>query len=78
VAAVSASPRPRGEGGLSEGTASGNGGTASNQAGGRHRRRLDEGLTLDAPAGMPEASIGDLFSRLSEDGRAYVRAEVAL
>jgi hypothetical protein len=27
---------------------------------------------------MPEASIGDLFSRLTEDGRAYVRAEVAL
>jgi fatty acid desaturase len=33
---------------------------------------------MDARAGMPEASIGDLFSRLTEDGKAYVRAEVGL
>ena len=33
---------------------------------------------MDAPRGVPEASIGDLFSRLKEDGTAYVRAEVGL
>ena len=27
---------------------------------------------------MPEASIGDLFSRLTEDGKAFARAEVGL
>jgi hypothetical protein len=27
---------------------------------------------------MPEASIGDLFSRLKEDGSAYVKAEMGL
>jgi hypothetical protein len=27
---------------------------------------------------VPEASIGDLFSRLKEDGTAYVKAEVGL
>ena len=33
---------------------------------------------MDAPRGMPEASIGDLFSRLTEDGKAFARAEVGL
>lgn len=33
---------------------------------------------MDARSGMPEASIGDLFSRLTEDGKAYARAEVGL
>jgi hypothetical protein len=34
---------------------------------------------LDAPAGKaPESSIGDLFGRLAEDGRAFVRAEAEL
>ena len=27
---------------------------------------------------MPEASVGDLFGRLAEDGKAFVRAETAL
>jgi hypothetical protein len=27
---------------------------------------------------MPDASIGDLFSRLTEDGKAFARAEVGL
>jgi divalent metal cation (Fe/Co/Zn/Cd) transporter len=27
---------------------------------------------------MPEASIGDLFSRLAEDGKTFARAEVGL
>jgi hypothetical protein len=32
---------------------------------------------LDAPAGDPrDESIGDLFGRLIDDGRAYARAEV--
>ena len=36
------------------------------------------GLSLDAPAGDPrEESIGDLFGRLVEDGRAYAEAELA-
>jgi fatty acid desaturase len=38
---------------------------------------------LDAPAGMGdgsigESSIGELFGRLAEDGKAYVRAEANL
>jgi Ni/Fe-hydrogenase subunit HybB-like protein len=34
---------------------------------------------LDGPAGDPrEESIGDLFGRLVEDGRAYAEAELAL
>jgi hypothetical protein len=33
---------------------------------------------LEAPRGIPEASIGDLFTRLKEDGSAYVKAEVGL
>ncbi len=33
---------------------------------------------MDAPRGMPEASIGDLFSRLKEDGKAFAQAEVGL
>jgi hypothetical protein len=34
---------------------------------------------LDAPAGKTsESSIGDLFGRLAEDGKAFVRAEVGL
>jgi high-affinity Fe2+/Pb2+ permease len=34
---------------------------------------------LDAPAGEPgEESIGDLFGRLVEDGRAYAEAELEL
>lgn len=33
---------------------------------------------MDAPRGMPDASIGDLFTRLKEDGTAYVKAEVGL
>ena len=33
---------------------------------------------MDAPRGVPEASIGDLFSRLSEDGKAFARAELGL
>jgi hypothetical protein len=33
---------------------------------------------LDSPRGAPEASIGDLFTRLTEDGKAFARAEVGL
>jgi hypothetical protein len=34
---------------------------------------------LDAPAGQTgESSIGDLFGRLAEDGRAFLRAETGL
>lgn len=34
---------------------------------------------MDAPTGGPgEESIGDLFGRLVEDGRAYAEAELAL
>lgn len=34
---------------------------------------------MDAPAGKPaESSIGDLFGRLADDGRAYLRAETEL
>ena len=34
---------------------------------------------MDAPAGDPrEESIGDLFGRLVEDGRAYAEAELGL
>ena len=33
---------------------------------------------MDSPRGMPEASIGDLFTRLKQDGSAYVKAEVGL
>lgn len=34
---------------------------------------------MDGPAGEPrEESIGDLFGRLVEDGRAYAEAELAL
>ena len=34
---------------------------------------------MDGPAGDPsEESIGDLFGRLVDDGRAYARAEVEL
>jgi hypothetical protein len=34
---------------------------------------------LDAPADDPrEESIGDLFGRLADDGRAYARAEIEL
>lgn len=33
---------------------------------------------MEAPRGIPEASIGDLFTRLKEDGSAYVKAEVGL
>lgn len=34
---------------------------------------------MDAPAGMKaESSIGELFGRLAEDGRAFVKAEIGL
>jgi fatty acid desaturase len=34
---------------------------------------------MDMPRGAPpEPSIGDLFGRLAEDGKAYVRAEIGL
>jgi hypothetical protein len=34
---------------------------------------------LDAPAGKPtESSVGELFGRLGEDGRAFVQAEIGL
>lgn len=34
---------------------------------------------MDGPAGDPhEESIGDLFGRLAEDGRAYAKAEIGL
>ena len=34
---------------------------------------------MDAPRGtVPEASVGDLFGRLADDGRAFVRAETNL
>ena len=34
---------------------------------------------MDGPAGDPrEESIGDLFGRLADDGRAYARAEIDL
>jgi hypothetical protein len=34
---------------------------------------------LDAPVGKPsESSLGELFGRLADDGRAYLRAETEL
>lgn len=33
---------------------------------------------MDAPRGFGERSIGDLFGSLSQDGKAYVRAEIDL
>jgi len=33
---------------------------------------------LNSPSGTPEASIGDLFTRVKTDGTAYVKAEMGL
>ena len=33
---------------------------------------------MDAPASHSASSIGDLFGRLADDGRAFVRAEVGV